>query len=490
MAKKIVFLLGSANISGGTYVILQHALFLKNAGFDVRIALVFMTLDELKALKNASACWHPAIKELEFIHIKDAAHYQFDVAIYTWWAILFSFAKIKANTAIYFVQSIESRFYAKELTFLRDVVDRTYQLGLPVITEAVWIQKYLQHHYQNSCELVRNGILKTVYTEQGEVYAEKSLQQLRILVEGPVDLIFKNVARTVELCKQAKVGEVWLLTSSKVESYPGVDRVFSQVSIQDVPKIYRSCDVLVKLSYVEGMFGPPLEMFHCGGTAIVYDVTGFDEYIEHDVNALVAKTNDEEAVIRYLQALHQDRNLLERLIAGAKQTATNWIDWQHASQDFANAIEKIASHPVSNRDAVLANVKTYLQEHLDVTFKKSGKQCLPAVPLYQSGYYALHVPLVIGENIFSVHFGKLYKVFKIIKVELSSENGTMATGDTEIKEQGIIENNQGNFVCLTQEAGFNFNFKIRLLQPHKKPQLSLKIEFTPIQVAENEGVSA
>ena len=55
--------------------------------------------------------------------------------------------------------------------------------------------------------------------------------------------------------------------------------------------IYRSCDVIVKLSYVEGMFGPPLEMFHCGGTSIVYDVTGHDEYIVHGKNGLVAKKN-------------------------------------------------------------------------------------------------------------------------------------------------------------------------------------------------------
>jgi hypothetical protein len=42
----------------------------------------------------------------------------------------------------------------------------------------------------------------------------------------------------------------------------------------DTPLVYRSCDILGKLSYVEGMFGPPLEMFHCGWTAIVYNVTG------------------------------------------------------------------------------------------------------------------------------------------------------------------------------------------------------------------------
>jgi hypothetical protein len=53
--------------------------------------------------------------------------------------------------------------------------------------------------------------------------------------------------------------------------------------------VYRSCDDILKLSLVESMFGPPLEMFHCGGTAIVYNVTGHDEYIVHGRNALVAE---------------------------------------------------------------------------------------------------------------------------------------------------------------------------------------------------------
>jgi glycosyltransferase involved in cell wall biosynthesis len=106
-------------------------------------------------------------------------------------------------------------------------------------------------------------------------------------VEGPLGVSYKNVEKTIELCRQAEVDEIWLLTSSEVTDYPGVNRCFSRVPITETAAIYRSCDLLVKLSYVEGMFGPPLEMFHCGGTALVYDVTGHDEYIRHQQNSIV-----------------------------------------------------------------------------------------------------------------------------------------------------------------------------------------------------------
>ena len=71
----------------------------------------------------------------------------------------------------------------------------------------------------------------------------------------------KNVPKTIEICRESEADEIWLLTSSAVDTYEGVDRVFSRLPIEDTAKVYRSCDVLVKLSLVEGMFGPPLEMF-------------------------------------------------------------------------------------------------------------------------------------------------------------------------------------------------------------------------------------
>jgi len=149
------------------------------------------------------------------------------------------------------------------------------------------------------------------------------------------------VPKTIELCRKSNADEIWLLTSSDIESYDGIDKVFSKVSIFDTPLIYRSCDVIVKLSYVEGMFGPPLEMFHCGGTAIVYDVTGYDEYISHNNNALVVKTGDEAQVIKFINKLKEDSELLHRLKIGALETAKQWDNWSSQVDKFEEIILKI-----------------------------------------------------------------------------------------------------------------------------------------------------
>ena len=149
--------------------------------------------------------------------------------------------------------------------------------------------------------------------------------------------------------------EIWLLTSSDIDQFEGVDRVFSQVPIDSVGDIYRSCDVLVKLSLVEGMFGPPLEMFHCGGTAIVYDVTGHDEYMSHGANSLIISTGDRDAVRAYLLALSQNPMLVNTLKHGARTTAANWPSWEQATETFETALtEAAATSPISQERMVVA----------------------------------------------------------------------------------------------------------------------------------------
>ena len=80
-----------------------------------------------------------------------------------------------------------------------------------------------------------------------------------------------------------------------------------------------------------------------GGTAIVYDVTGHDEYIVHQENSYVVAKDDEQKVVDYLRILKQDESELQRLKDGAAQTAGIWPDWHSATMEFEEAIQKISS---------------------------------------------------------------------------------------------------------------------------------------------------
>lgn len=336
---KIAFVIGSPDIGGGTNVIFNHALYAKKHGWDVTI---IVTLPSDVAF---SSHWHPALSQLHFLSMEMAQKISFDLAIATWWPTVYVLPKITARQYMYFIQSIESWFVPDNNIVTRQEIDATYLPPIPVITEAQWIQRYLKEQFNKDSFLVLNGIDKKEFSLLISPIAPLKKDGLRVLVEGPISVDFKNVPRTIKLVQKAKPGEIWLLTSSDIAWYPGVDKVFSRLSISDVAAVYASCDVLVKLSYVEGMFGPPLEIFHCGGTAITYDVTGYDEYMVHGENSMIVPTGNEAAVVHTLEYMKRDGGLLNTLKQGAVRTAESWPSWDSSSKIFMESMEKILSLP-------------------------------------------------------------------------------------------------------------------------------------------------
>jgi O-antigen biosynthesis protein len=341
----IAILVNSMSISGGNNVLLEHAGNLMDRGHSV-----VMLLDG--EVDPGKAAWHRNAARLRWMALDAAQGLFFDVAIASFWRTCYDMPRIDARHYAYFNQSVESRFYPEDDAYQRSFSELAYVLGFDIVTEARWIQEYIRERYGIRAYLVPNGVRKDVFTEEGFAQAPREPGKLRLLVEGPLDVGFKNVRRTIELCREGGADEVWLLTSSLASSVQGVDRVFSRIPIHETPPVYRSCDAIIKLSYIEGMFGPPLEMFHCGGTAVVYDVTGHEEYIRHGENSLVAKKGDEAAVISFIKDLKADSGLLARLKSNAVRTAKLWIDWSDSTDLLEAALREINGKPEGNATTV------------------------------------------------------------------------------------------------------------------------------------------
>ena len=103
--------------------------------------------------------------------------------------------------------------------------------------------------------------------------------------------------------------------------------------------------MVLKLSRVEGMFGPPLEGFHMGATCVVTPVTGHDEYVVHRHNGLVVDWDDPRGTARALDLLARDRALLHHLRANALATARAWPSWRSRARVMAAALRAIAREP-------------------------------------------------------------------------------------------------------------------------------------------------
>ena len=115
--------------------------------------------------------------------------------------------------------------------------------------------------------------------------------------------------------------------------------------------------MLLKLSHVEGMYGPPLEMFHCGGTVITYDVTGHDEFVRDGVNGIVVPMYDRSGVIEAIRTVRDRPDLLRELRHGALRTARGWPDWEQSSSEFYDTLRLIARQPAPDHTHTMLAIR-------------------------------------------------------------------------------------------------------------------------------------
>jgi len=92
----------------------------------------------------------------------------------------------------------------------------------------------------------------------------------------------------------------------------------------DVAELLRRCDVFLDMSVYQAFGRTALEAMACGATAVVPEIGGVWEFVEHDRNALAVDTLDEPAVLDVLTSLAGDRDRLDRLRAEACVTAARY----------------------------------------------------------------------------------------------------------------------------------------------------------------------
>ena len=132
-------------------------------------------------------------------------------------------------------------------------------------------------------------------------------------------------------------------------------------------RLYAETDVVLKLSRVEGMFGPPLEGFHRGATCVVTPVTGHDEYVEHGWNGLVVDWDDPRGTARMLDLLARDRALLHFLRTNALATARGWPSWEQSRRVHGGRPPRdppaASAGPASGAERLLGDVRAAIEAY-------------------------------------------------------------------------------------------------------------------------------
>jgi glycosyltransferase involved in cell wall biosynthesis len=359
---KVAFVINDLQLSGGMGVVVSHARELRRRhGMDV--SFVF-------ARDQEDPDWrYDALAEVPVMSLHDAREHSFDVALSTWWETTYALFRLRAERYVSFIQSLEDRFYRPDET---ERIGAAVARDLPFsafITEARWIRDSLAELRPDvPCHLVRNGIDKSVFAPPAEV--EPRIDgPLRVFVEGYASVWFKNVNES--LAAVAEMQEPRHLTvvapdRTGLQAHHA-DRVLGPVTHAEMAALYAESDVVLKLSSVEGMYGPPLEGFHMGATCVTTEVTGHEEYVVHGVNALVCDWDDRRGTARQLDLLARDRRLLHELRSNALMTAKAWPSWSQSGQFMAGVLRRIREAPpppaTVSTARLLADVRVGIETH-------------------------------------------------------------------------------------------------------------------------------
>ncbi len=289
--------------------------------------------------------------------LAQASDTEFDLAIASWWQDTLLLPRLTARRHARFLQSMEDRIYRHD-ELQRSLAQDVHRVPLPGITVSNWLREQFQLEYGRSLVVVPNGLDKSIFRPEGHTIAPRS-DGVRVLVEGPLASWHKNVVPALRLARSLS-DETWLLTSTDVGAISGVDRVFSRLPPTETAAVYRSCDILLKLSLIEGFGLPPLEMFHCGGTVVAFDgpSTGITEYAEHGRNCLLASAPQFEAAGEHLAALLRDRDLLETMKSGALETARAWPSQTQAGELFLSALDTLIESQPATDARVLSRLES------------------------------------------------------------------------------------------------------------------------------------
>jgi glycosyltransferase involved in cell wall biosynthesis len=336
---RVAFLTQDLQLSGGVGVVVEHASQLaRHHGFDVTLVLTARQVEPDWAFRG--------LEHLHVVPLADAIGMRFDVAVSTWWETADHLFELDAARYASFVQSLEDRFYLPEEPE-RTAAALTLDLPVRFITEARWIARALEALQPgNRALLVRNGVPKDVFVSPAA--PPVALRgPLRVLVEGSSEIAFKGVAQALASAAEMREDRVVTLVTPDRQGTepPGADRVIRAVPHAEMARLYAEHDVVLKLSRVEGMFGPPLEGFHMGATCVVTPVTGHEEYVRHGFNGMVVDWDDLRGTARALDLLARDRAQLHFLRTNALATARAWPSWEQAGAFMALALRRIADEP-------------------------------------------------------------------------------------------------------------------------------------------------
>ncbi len=320
----IMFALPSLKTSGGVMVLLKHAAFLQEVGYDVTL----LNTDDDFRWREFDGRQLPVLnREARNHRIEDTPlEGSIDHGIATLWDTLrFFYGYSNVARITYLVQGYETDFFAPADP-RRPAAEATYcQNDIAYATVSRWCQRWLKDRYGHVARYAPNGLDTSVFYPTERDFSGK----IRILIEGDCESIPKNVDESFAITNRLDPErfEVWYMSyEGTSKAFYRIDENLGAVPHEEVADVYRSCHILVKSSIFESFSYPPLEMMSTGGFVVALLNDGNSEYLENEENCLTYERYDIEGALKAIQRICDELELRRTLYENGLETARS-RDW-------------------------------------------------------------------------------------------------------------------------------------------------------------------
>ena len=127
-------------------------------------------------------------------------------------------------------------------------------MNLHYFTAARWTQRWLLENFDRSAALVVPNGLDPDISHPCTPLQEKT-HRPRILSEGATALPFEGVKEAFQAVQGLAIDVRCVSAYGKLQPSWRCDRFFEKIPLREMKGVYSICDILLKLSRIEGFFG-------------------------------------------------------------------------------------------------------------------------------------------------------------------------------------------------------------------------------------------
>ncbi|MBI1858735.1 MAG: glycosyltransferase family 4 protein [Candidatus Melainabacteria bacterium] len=222
----------------------------------------------------------------------------------------------------------------------------------------------LQFDSKHDIGVITNGVdTELFYPNPNKTYSHEIVQLLfisRLMPQKGVDTLIKACGilkqRGVNNYRLTIVGDGHLkdLMYSLIDKYEIRDKInhIGWRDLEDLPPIYRSADIFILPSVMEGMSSVTLQAMASGLPIVASRVKGFEDILEENGNGLTAEYKDAEGFANAVEKLIKSPELREKMSKSSLEKSKQF-SWETITKQYLGLYEKALSKKLSQKEEAL-----------------------------------------------------------------------------------------------------------------------------------------